>query len=329
MGVYLDDLARAWASGVSRRRALRRFLGAAAGAAVATIPGLARVGHAQKEFEIDGTVDCGQRNGRRCRIGDTVTVLTDALGGGIKPVTVDITWIKKQLPVLDQDDPLCLTVQGLGDGSYRAVAVLDLCELAGTFDRGRSTGSHKAPEQPKRPDLDQEQIFEVNQTIIQVNQTVLQGCTPATCSSLGKQCGTWPDGCGGALQCGSCPRGLDCNCNGTCDSPTQPTFIDCGGAGCCRTERCCPDSDVCCSSGPCGSGEVSLNATSFFCEEGCLIACSSDEQCPGTLDCLTGSAGGYSLAACCESFKVIDGPLALNGTVICDGGIPPSQCFQD
>ncbi len=29
-------------------------------------------------------------------------------------------------------------------------------------------------------------------------------CVPATCSSLGKSCGNWPDGCGGTLNCGTC-----------------------------------------------------------------------------------------------------------------------------
>lgn len=30
-------------------------------------------------------------------------------------------------------------------------------------------------------------------------------CTPATCTSLGKTCGTWSNGCGATLNCGVCP----------------------------------------------------------------------------------------------------------------------------
>jgi hypothetical protein len=43
-------------------------------------------------------------------------------------------------------------------------------------------------------------------------------CRPATCQSLGVQCGSWPDGCGGALQCGRCPLGATPACaeDGTC-----------------------------------------------------------------------------------------------------------------
>ena len=32
-------------------------------------------------------------------------------------------------------------------------------------------------------------------------------CVPATCSSLGKQCGIWPDGCGGNVSCGQLCQG--------------------------------------------------------------------------------------------------------------------------
>jgi hypothetical protein len=48
-------------------------------------------------------------------------------------------------------------------------------------------------------------------------------CTPATCQSLGKQCGTWPDGCGGTLNCGTCPSGYSCDSNGRCVQISQPT----------------------------------------------------------------------------------------------------------
>ncbi|MGC9309166.1 MAG: hypothetical protein ACP5D2_00535, partial [Candidatus Nanoarchaeia archaeon] len=40
-------------------------------------------------------------------------------------------------------------------------------------------------------------------------------CTPETCSSLEKECGTWSDGCGGTLDCGTCSSGYNCS-NGVC-----------------------------------------------------------------------------------------------------------------
>ena len=32
-------------------------------------------------------------------------------------------------------------------------------------------------------------------------------CTPETCASLNKGCGSWDDGCGGTLTCGPCNSG--------------------------------------------------------------------------------------------------------------------------
>ena len=40
-------------------------------------------------------------------------------------------------------------------------------------------------------------------------------CVPATCQSLGRQCGSVSDGCGGTLNCGTCSGGLSCGGGGT------------------------------------------------------------------------------------------------------------------
>jgi len=62
-------------------------------------------------------------------------------------------------------------------------------------------------------------------------QTCIGGqciCTPATCQSLGKQCGQWPDGCGATLNCGGCSSPAALCCDGTCITSTiwanQTTF---------------------------------------------------------------------------------------------------------
>ena len=43
-------------------------------------------------------------------------------------------------------------------------------------------------------------------------------CIMTTCSALGYSCGSWDDGCGGTLNCGTCFAGDICS-NGTCVSP--------------------------------------------------------------------------------------------------------------
>ena len=42
-------------------------------------------------------------------------------------------------------------------------------------------------------------------------------CAADTCQSLGKNCGSWPDGCGGTLLCGSCSGQLQC-ADGICQA---------------------------------------------------------------------------------------------------------------
>jgi hypothetical protein len=54
-------------------------------------------------------------------------------------------------------------------------------------------------------------------------------CTRATCRSLGKDCGSWPDGCGGTVRCGSCDLGATPSCNnGTCASCVASCPGNCG-----------------------------------------------------------------------------------------------------
>lgn len=47
-------------------------------------------------------------------------------------------------------------------------------------------------------------------------------CFPRTCASLGAECGTAPDGCGGTLSCGGCSAPADCSSN-ACRLPHDGT----------------------------------------------------------------------------------------------------------
>jgi len=50
---------------------------------------------------------------------------------------------------------------------------------------------------------------------VYVNPSEDDTCTPVTCSSLGKQCGSWDDGCDGTVNCGVCSSGFSCS-QGNC-----------------------------------------------------------------------------------------------------------------
>lgn len=56
--------------------------------------------------------------------------------------------------------------------------------------------------------------------ICQNDLCVNSACAAATCASLAHNCGSWPDGCGGTLSCGTCASGSVCN-NGTCAAPAS------------------------------------------------------------------------------------------------------------
>ena len=103
-----------------------------------------------KEFEIDGTVDCGTRSGRDCPpLGDTLYVYTDDVTGELARIAVDISWIRNQLPGLDQDDRIVLLVEDRPGGGLQAVGVVNSEGLSGTKNPGASTGSKEVAEQPK------------------------------------------------------------------------------------------------------------------------------------------------------------------------------------
>jgi hypothetical protein len=64
-------------------------------------------------------------------------------------------------------------------------------------------------------------------------------CVPRTCFDLGASCGPAADGCGGLLQCGTCPSGQICGIGG----PSVCGAV-CDGGGLCNQVVGCPDGGV-------------------------------------------------------------------------------------
>ncbi len=101
------------------------------------------------------------------------------------------------------------------------------------------------------------------------NQVCYKGavCTPETCKSLGYECGTGSNGCGGKLDCGKCKQGYICSehkckkaisCgDGVCSSnqgencATCPDDCKCHNNQVCFKEKCCTPVEHDCS-GKCG-----------------------------------------------------------------------------
>jgi uncharacterized repeat protein (TIGR01451 family) len=97
--------------------------------AVAVLVGVWLVGqaYAEREFLIEGTVDCGLRSGQRCTIDGRIVVWTSDVTGERTRVVVDLSWVTRHLDSYDQDDPICLDVRIQPDNTLQAVGVVAPC----------------------------------------------------------------------------------------------------------------------------------------------------------------------------------------------------------
>ncbi len=143
------------------------------------------------------------------------------------------------------------------------------------------------------------------------------GCTKQTCAGQGITCGPAGDGCGGLLQCGTCPPGETCGGGGM---PGQ-----CGAPQC--TPKTCQDQGIMC--GPAGDG----CGNEILCG-----ACPSGQYCGGG-----GMPGVCGAQMCtpvtCAALGIQCGPagdgcgnLIQCGNCVapqtCGGGGTPGQCGE-
>ena len=122
---------------------------------------------ALKDFALQGIVDCAQRSGQRCAIGDTLAVWTSDIGSVLQRVVIDVTWMKRQINQrrLDQDDLVCIEVRERPDGLLQGLGFVEPCEgLDGSINPGLSDGQREFPEQPKPPQLDPDQQSPIDAT---------------------------------------------------------------------------------------------------------------------------------------------------------------------
>jgi hypothetical protein len=112
-------------------------------------------------------------------------------------------------------------------------------------------------------------------------------CVPATCASLNKNCGKWPDGCGGTLCCGRCDGATGCCADGTCsacprcacrEGPTIMYLADgstlgSNGGGVCLSP--------CTSNADCGCGEYCVARYTLCLPDLPVTDCTSVGRPPG------------------------------------------------
>lgn len=113
-----------------------------------------------KDVDVTGTVECGIPSGQRCDVGDTLVLLTDSVTGVNEPIPIDISWIKKKLPALDQDDEITLSVELLPNGVLKALSVISAKKRDGTVNQGLSTATKDVME--SRRDRGEQQDEDTN-----------------------------------------------------------------------------------------------------------------------------------------------------------------------
>ncbi|MFH0979251.1 MAG: hypothetical protein V1837_08205 [Candidatus Woesearchaeota archaeon] len=96
-------------------------------------------------------------------------------------------------------------------------------------------------------------------------------CTPTTCASLGKSCGSWPNGCGTNLNCGTC------NDYNFCTSDV------CSAAGACIYTAYCTGSDTSCGCSSCTNCNLNdAYVGGYFCSSGDVYQVYRNYYCSGT-----------------------------------------------
>lgn len=140
-------------------------------------------------------------------------------------------------------------------------------------------------------------------------------CVPQTCDVVGATCGMISDGCGGTLQCGSCPAELVCIAN-TC---TVGSAVDAGvdldasvpsdaSVGCGSCEDYSSNSTLgqmlaCCTSeGLCGTQTANMADYGLSAAVSCIArdqpGSQTEEVCPFRV--FEGSSGTITLYGCCR-----------------------------
>ncbi len=140
-------------------------------------------------------------------------------------------------------------------------------------------------------------------------------CVPAACSAT--TCGVMPDGCGGAVQCGSCPAGQSCGGSGeanrcgagTCTPTTcAAEGLDCGVAsdGCGSVLNC----GTCSAGLRCGGGGVPNVCTSVCAGNSCSGQAPSCNPQTGACQC---TATSCPAGMACNGGVCSSGPCVPQG----------------
>ena len=155
-------------------------------------------------------------------------------------------------------------------------------------------------------------------------------CMQKDCTQLGKECGSWSDGCGSQISCGTCTGQDECN-NGKCKCEPECQGKNCGSDGCGGSCGTCSGQDKCvngkceCLAKCAGKCSGASNGCGGTCSGNDCSGCCSGSTCKlGTSDSNCGKNGG-SCTNCTDSGEVCENKQCDK---ICQSD-PYSDCDDD
>jgi hypothetical protein len=142
-------------------------------------------------------------------------------------------------------------------------------------------------------------------------------CTPTkTTCEAGVDCGNVSDGCGGTIDCQTCPQRT---CRTVACTNNACAYTDAPNGAACQIGQ---ETGVCCA-GQCRSGNCCANAdcpdpAAPVCRNNVCAACTADEQCGPNRTCCNGRCG---TGGCCTA-----NDQCGDGRVCCDGRCREGTC---
>jgi len=166
---------------------------------------------------------------------------------------------------------------------------VNTCPTSVTVAAGQTSANFTATTSPPSQDTVSMNAACLNGQCYNTTLYISTACVPGVCMT--GNCGTMNDGCGGTLNCGSCPAGQTCT-NNTCTLPCTPNT--CASLG----KNCGTVGDGCGGALNCGTCPAGQSCVNNVCSGSCTPkTCSSlgfncgtaSDGCGGTLNC--GSCG--------------------------------------
>jgi hypothetical protein len=150
----------------------------------------------RSSFTLVGLVDCGLRNGRTCSLDKTLVLVSDDSGAKV-PYTIDLSWVKDDLPGdLEQDQQVRIEIERLPDGTLMALRVNDLNDRNGTRRDDEGPRPSSSDQQEEDDDFTAQGSEETTTTTATGITTI---CLPATVTSTARTTTTGTETTGSTL----------------------------------------------------------------------------------------------------------------------------------